>query len=819
MMGVITMTRRMKAKRVASIVSVFITIPLMAQSATVPGQHILFLMTFIAFTLSVLLAMTLVLLWRNRRASQLFEIETSSELSALNENLAIAEALGHRERTVVAVWEVAGGPPKQLNGLAENDIGIPKSPRAFMDFDAWLAPESAGLLHDKLQELWKRGQVFSLGLTTNQRQRLEVRGLRTSNNTILELQLPDRHESQPSTETDKSLRDLLAEWPHPAWLQDRSGALFWRNNAFGTNPKLEFGQTSAPYLLDQADREKAEMALKSGQSWRQRLPLAQFGQKRLFDISLLSIGDAVAGLAFDVTDFEMARRDQDAIIAAQQRNFDHLPTGIAVFGPDQRLHYANPAWRGLWGIDSAFLADRPEEEVVLDHLSALKLLPIEMDYSKWKTEFLRRSRAGRVNEKWYLPQGRVLRVITLLAPDGGHTVINENLTEIEDLRRIQVSHQRMLRETFEALTDAVAVFGADGRLQFSNPAFASIWRLSDAGLDLSSAPRIDELVAWFATLHDDQAVWGKLKACIFALGEDRRLFNTTLKRSDGIVVEVSSRPLPGGTTLMTCVDQTAAAQVENALKATNAALKEADLLKNDFIQHVSYELRSPLTNIIGFTEMLAHSGQAVPEDESQVSRQMEYIGYIRAQSQTLLAIIDDILDLATIDAGVMTLDITRVEPIEISTSAASALRQRCQETGITLSIETRGDVGAFNADAQRIRQVLYNLLSNAVGFSKTGQTVTLAVSRNPAREIVFEVIDEGCGISESDRSQIFARFATKSQGTPHRGVGLGLSLVRSFVELHGGRVSLTSNPGRGTHVTCIFPENARQPDWLDEKRA
>ncbi len=182
---------------------------------------------------------------------------------------------------------------------------------------------------------------------------------------------------------------------------------------------------------------------------------------------------------------------------------------------------------------------------------------------------------------------------------------------------------------------------------------------------------------------------------------------------NGQIVDVASLPLPEGATLLTFVDVTAAASVERALTDRNEALETAARLKNDFIQHVSYELRSPLTNIIGFTQLMMDAHIGTLND-----RQQEYMGYISSSSASLLAIINDILDLATIDAGAMELDLTRIDVREILNASAELVKEKLQEEGIKLKINAPADIGAFTADTRRVRHALYNLLTNAIGFSE-----------------------------------------------------------------------------------------------------
>ena len=137
-------------------------------------------------------------------------------------------------------------------------------------------------------------------------------------------------------------------------------------------------------------------------------------------------------------------------------------------------------------------------------------------------------------------------------------------------------------------------------------------------------------------------------------------------------------------------------------------------------------------------------------------------------------------------------------------AAAEGVQDRLAHNHIALDIRAPANIGSFTADERRLRQILFNLLSNAVGFSPAGETVALTAERRPDA-IVFSVSDHGPGIPPEAKDKVFEWFETDSMGSQHRGPGLGLSLVRSFVELHGGTVTIDSAPDRGTTVTCVFP--------------
>jgi signal transduction histidine kinase len=397
---------------------------------------------------------------------------------------------------------------------------------------------------------------------------------------------------------------------------------------------------------------------------------------------------------------------------------------------------------------------------------------------------------------WHLPDSRTMRVVTTPNPEGGVIYLFDDVTERLDLERRFDALIRVQGETLDNLTEAVAVFGSDGRLRLFNPVFARMWRLAPEML--ADRPHIESLSQWTLPLHADHPVWQNLRATITAI-DNREPVTGRLDRPDGNVVDCATMPLPDGATLVTFQDVTDTVNVERALRERNEALEAADKLKIDFVHHVSYELRSPLTNIIGFAHFLGD-----PITGPLREKQREYLNYITVSTNALLAIINNILDLATIDAGAMTLNLGAVDIRKTMEAAAEGVQDRLVKSGIELEIRAAADIGSFVADERRVRQSLFNLLANAVGFSPGGEVVTFTAQRLKDA-VAFSVTDRGPGIPDDVQDKVFDWFETHSLGSRHRGTGLGLSLVRSFVELHGGSVTLESAVGRGTTVTCVFP--------------
>jgi signal transduction histidine kinase len=523
----------------------------------------------------------------------------------------------------------------------------------------------------------------------------------------------------------------------------------------------------------------------------QRLELAGLGeQHRKLDTEIASLRALL--------DAQTRDGKSRPSIETRFRSFDRLATAFAVFDADRRLAHFNQAYVDLWQLDPALLATRPRDGEILDRLRQGRRLPEKADYRDWKKSWLAAYGTNSQREdQWHLPDGRTLHVVADSAAEGGVTYLYENVTELLALESRYNALIHVQRETLDTLREGVAVFAPNGRLRLHNRAFAAIWRLSPALL--GSEPHIDDVIFACRPLYDDPQEWERTKAAVTAIFSERRSYEAQLDRPDGTVIACAALPLPDGGTLLTYSDVTDSKRVERALVDRNEALETASRVKSAFVSHVSYELRTPLTNIIGFTELLAS-----PATGTLGQKQREYLSDIRSSGQTLLAIIDDILDLATIDAGTFELKLASVKVRSVIDAAVLGLRERLKQNRIELDIRIEPGIEDFVADGPRVTQILYNLLANAIGFSSPGSRIVLSCRREDDK-LAFTVEDEGCGIPAEYQATVFERFESRANGSGHRGAGLGLSIVKSLVEFHGGDVVLSSTPGRGTEISARLP--------------
>jgi signal transduction histidine kinase len=487
-----------------------------------------------------------------------------------------------------------------------------------------------------------------------------------------------------------------------------------------------------------------------------------------------------------------------ASVETRFRSFDRLATAFAVFDAEQRLTHFNQAYVELWQLEPEWLATHPRDGEILDRLRQARRLPEKADYRDWKKSWLAGYGSNaQAEDQWHLPDGRTLHVVADSQGEAGVTYLYENVTERLSLESRYNALIEVQRETLDTLREGVAVFGPNGRLRLYNRAFATIWRLNPRQLD--GEPHIDEIITCCRVLYDAPEEWERVKEAVTAIVSARHADERQFDRADGSVVSSAVLPLPDGGTLLTYVDVSDSKKAERALIERAEALEAADRLKTAFISHVSYELRTPLTNIIGFSELLAS-----PVPGPLTDRQRDYLNDIRLSGRTLLAIIDDILDLATIDAGTLELKLSTVKVKDVIEQAVQGVAERLKQNDVELDIKIEPGIEEFTADGRRVTQMLYNLLSNAIGFSEHGGKIALSCGRRNAM-IAFAVEDQGLGIPEDYQQAVFDRFESRSHGSRHRGAGLGLSIVKSLAELHGGTVTLDSAPGRGTRVTVLLP--------------
>jgi signal transduction histidine kinase len=623
-----------------------------------------------------------------------------------------------------------------------------------------------------------------------------------------------------AAEAAAGLREVLNVLPLPVWRRDAGLRLVDCNDAYAAVLDLprdavltRSGELAAQAGADQAPSlARAAVAAGSAQSARQHVVVA--GARRLLELTETpNRAGGTIGFALDHTDVETARNEKARHVNAHAQVLESIHAAVAIYGPDKRLRFFNSAFVRLWGLETEWLAAEPSLDELLERLRECRRIPEVADFRVFKRERLQMftSLIEPHSELMHLPDDRTLCLSVSPHPLGGLIFVYEDVTDRLVLERSYNTLIEVQRETLDNLFEGIAVFGSDGRLKLHNPAYRKIWALSEP--DLDGEPHFVVMVEKIRAFYDDGGDWPAIRDQVVGQITGRTHWSGPLDRRDGSTLRMATIPLPDGNVLQTCLDITDTARVERALRERNEALETAGRLKSEFIANVSYELRTPLNAIIGFAEILAHQyfGQLAP-------RQLDYARGILDSSNRLMALINDILDLATIEAGYLALETGRVEVRDMLESVASLTHERVRSQELALQVECSPEIGAIAADERRLKQALFNLVSNAIKFTPPGGAIRLEArfadqpeTPPEARDLILAVADTGIGIPASDQGRVFEKFERGNPPTRESGAGLGLSLVKNLIELHGGSVAIESEPGSGTTIVCRLPARLRLP--------
>ncbi|GAO38870.1 putative two-component histidine kinase [Sphingomonas changbaiensis NBRC 104936] len=605
-----------------------------------------------------------------------------------------------------------------------------------------------------------------------------------------------------------ALSGLIEASPIPMWHRGPDLKLTLVNSAYVKAVEAEDAAdviTRGVELVEAAPGRNpiaaAAAARESGLMSSRVLPATVGGERRSLSVVDVPLGNAgVAGYAIDVEELEQARLAFRRFADAQRDLLDRLSAGVAQFAADRSLSFYNQAFMRLFAIKPEWLSEGPEFDRVLERMRETGRLPEVRDFRAWRDErrgWFTAADEGQ-EENWMLPGGVHLRVVAQPLPDGGLLLIFEDRTEQVALASARDTLLRVRAATFDNLFEAVGVFAADGRLQLWNQKFRDVWDLDEAFL--SKHPRVDQLAEAAGRQLANPSRAAVIRELVRVATQDRKQRSGRVALKNGRHFEFAAVPLPDGNALFTMLDISDSRRIEAALRDRNEALEDADRVKTAFVANMSYELRTPLTSIGGFAEMLAggYAGELAPTAD-------EYVRAILDSVARLSTLIDHVLDLTQSEAGGLPLEKKSVDVRRIVREAAKATDAAASEKSIEFTVEIEKTLGTMNGDARRIRQVLDNLLANAIRFTPPGGQILL---RGEGYEETVRIVisDSGPGMTSKEQARAFDRFSRSTdEGERGSSLGLGLPLARQFVEAHGGSLTLASEPGQGTAVTVELP--------------
>ena len=703
--------------------------------------------------------------------------------------------------------------PRRLNDW----FGLPR-PAAFLaelrQGDTGLSAEDLAALTADITAAHKAARPFERLVRVSGSERLlRLRGSRGDGGVIIWVQdetesaaerLRLEAEAAQAHAAFDALTALIEAAPMPMWYRGPDLKLMMVNSAYVRAVEGRDAEDVVARGLELVDETALTAALAArdqGQPQSVALPATIRGARRmqrLHDVPLP--GGGVAGFAVDIDDLEQAQGDLKRFAEAQRGMLDRLSAGVVQFSAERVLSFANQPFQRLFALPPDWIAQGPEFDRVLERMRDAKRLPEVRDFPAWKAE--RRdwfTAPGQIEETWHLPGGQHLRIVAQPMPDGGLLLIFEDRTEQVQLASARDTLLRVRTATFDNLFEAVGVFAADGRLQLWNNRFRIAWGFEEDYL--AGHPRVDALAkaAEAKLAKPGKAVL--ISEMVRSATLDRLQRGGRLAFADGRHFEFAAVPLPDGNALFTMIDETDSRKIEQALRDRNEALEAADRVKTAFVANMSYELRTPLTAISGFGQML-ENGLAGPLPEAAG-------GYVRAileAAERLGTLVDNVLAL-TEEGRAPALARGEVALAGLAGEVAEKLRPAMAARRIDFALDLH-DAGQLTGDAGKLAQMIENLLRHALSGTPEGGRVLLRTDREGEQARII-VSDNGRGMTKAAIARAFDRFAEPgiTRGG-ERALGLGLPLARQIAEAHGGAIELLSERGQGTLITVTLPVRA-----------
>jgi len=610
-------------------------------------------------------------------------------------------------------------------------------------------------------------------------------------------------DSRPSGAHERQhFRGLFDALPFPVWLRSPDLAMISANRAYATAVGapdavgavirgMELGQGS----LGEGGRSLAALARRTGVEQTQSATVIAGGARRLYQFSERPLADGwIVGSAQDVSAIDRLQTELTSHIEAHQEVLEQLQAGIAVFDSDRRLRFVNRAYADLWGLDHAWLAGAPLLSEVLETLRQKRRLPEVTDYAEFRRRMERRFQTVLQPEEQllHLPDDRTLREVVAPHPLGGLLFVLEDVT---DRLALESSYNTLIavqRGILDQLADGIAAFGTDGRLSVFNPAFLRLLGFVEA--HFNAGVHIADLLDRLAPQVAEDTAWPAFREAVAIAVTNREPLAHRLFLADGRTLDIACRPLSDGRELMRVRDISDTYNVERVLMDRNAALEEANRLKTDFLANASYELRTPLTTISGFAELLQSEigGPLTPE-------QGEYLAGITKASDALAALIDSVLDVSLGEAGRWDAGAAEIALAPLIHSVAAVVRPQIEAQGLALNLHTAPNLPTIQADERRLRQLVFNLMTSAARHNRSAQQIEVTCLT------AGDGVEIAAGIELPPLSPDRHLFEHE----------LALTLVQRLAVLHGGQLTIDREANRA-RLVCRLPRRrgpieGRQP--------
>ncbi|MEQ1509610.1 MAG: PAS-domain containing protein [Sphingopyxis sp.] len=604
-----------------------------------------------------------------------------------------------------------------------------------------------------------------------------------------------RHQRLDAISAFEALSSLIESAPFPMWFRDSQLRLLLVNAAYTSAVELDNSADAVARQIELVEPiagvsavDAARGAHESNQPIKRLVPVTIKGERRMTQVVDIAVNDiGVAGYALDQQELEDARSEYRRFADARRSMLDQMSAAVAEFAPDRSLRFVNRPFLRLFMLDQEWASSSPIFERVIDKMRDNGRTPEVRDFPRWRAE--RRgwfATASFVEESWLLRDSTHLRTVAQPTPDGGLLLVFEDQTEQIQLASARDTLLRVRTATFDNLFEAVAVFAPDSRLHLWNQRFRRLWDVSEELL--VGHPQLDQLLATIASKLEDPRQKNVLYEMVIGATGERQQRSGRIAFADGRQFDFSAIPLPDGNALFTLIDVSDSRRIERALRDRAQALEAADRVKADFLSRMSYELRTPLTSIGGFAEMLdsGYAGQ-LPDIAKG------YVKAILSSTEALGQQIDTVLDLAQSEAGAMPLERKPINVAALIHEVLAATRAEAERAKVNIISDIRGAVGQISGDSKRLRQAFELILAHSLAafadplYAPADGRRILVFADGDATTAQIVVSDNGLG---------------QEIGGTH---AVGLALAKQLIGAHDGRMEVVTRSGEGAMIASFLP--------------
>ena len=600
------------------------------------------------------------------------------------------------------------------------------------------------------------------------------------------------------------LKSALDGIPIPIWKREENLKISYCNKAYAealNMPQEKIIKNNLPLIQGTLFGQGHSLA-ENARKCRRDQSIAQFsvikGSRKKLEVheNHISRGNLV-GYALDVTAENALCDDLDRAIASNYEVLENLSTAIAVFGENTRLAFFNSAYQKLMKLEAGWLHSNPTYAEVLDERRNNRQLPEHADFQAFKKSQMAMftSVTSPVQELIHLPSGKTLRMLVAPYPFGGLLFVFEDVTDSLTLQRKNNTLLAVHKETIDHLHEGVAVYGSDNRLKIVNNTMMKIWNTDTKDTSDMKGIHLSETLEYMKDRLDYGDDWEEYRVSTISNLTDRIAKTGRLVLKGNTTILFSYIPLPDGAHMLSYTDITDTCVVEKAIKEKEQAIQEAHKLRHDFISGISIELKGPINSLMGFSGLLSKEYYGSLND-----KQKEYCSHIFSSSHQLYQLINNMLEMILMDIDSASLDLSEFHLEDAINEVVSTVETRSQEKGIVIARYTEEDKIQFVGDRKRIKQCLFNILTNIVHINQSSRQISVrTVSDQDNLRIIIKddgKIDGGKLRKESAGTCIHKISEHNAASMP---------IVKSLIEMHGGTLKSDVDSNGFSYIMCTFP--------------